>query len=197
MRTRSKYPVTKCLSTKTLIDQWSSLPLFQVQWLGSCLFPSCNLNLPGYGHVFSLFLLYFTLFICVFTLGRVKHVQYGFQHRTMISKASYSVVRNLIFLTLPSMRYNFNSLRLRQNGRRFADDTYKRIFLNENVRIAIKISLKFVPKGPINKIPALFQIMAWRIPGDKPLSEAMVVSLLTHKCVTRPQWVKYLMYLFC
>ena len=49
----------------------------------------------------------------------------------------------------------FNTLRPRQNGRHFPDDTFKRIFLNENVRISIKISLKFVPKGPINKIPAL------------------------------------------
>ena len=56
----------------------------------------------------------------------------------------------------------FNTLRPRQNGRRFADDTFKRIFLNENVRISIKISLKFVPKGPINNNPALVQIMAWR-----------------------------------
>ena len=31
--------------------------------------------------------------------------------------------------------------------------------------------------------------MAWRRPGDKPLSEPMLVSLLTHICVTRPQWV--------
>ena len=31
--------------------------------------------------------------------------------------------------------------------------------------------------------------MAWRRPGDKPLSEPMMVSLLTHICVTRPQWV--------
>ena len=62
--------------------------------------------------------------------------------------------------------------------------------LNENVRISIKISLKFVPKGPINKIPALVQIMIWRRPGDKPLSEPMMVRLLTHICVTRPQWVK-------
>ena len=59
-------------------------------------------------------------------------------------------------------------------------DTFKRIFLNENVIISIKISLKFVPKGPINNSPALVQIMAWRRPGDKPLSEAMMVSLLTH-----------------
>ena len=52
--------------------------------------------------------------------------------------------------------------------------------MNENVRISINISLKFVPKGLINNIPALVQIMAWRRPGDKPLSEPMMVSLLTH-----------------
>ena len=81
-----------------------------------------------------------------------------------------------------------NSLRPRQNGRRFPDD----IFMNENVWILIKISLKFVPKGPINDIPSLVQIMAWRRSGDKPLSEPMMVSLLTHICVTRPQWVNSL-----
>ena len=81
----------------------------------------------------------------------------------------------------------FNTLRPRQNGRRFADDTFKRIFLNENVRISITFSLKFVPKGPINAIPSLVQIMAWRRSGDKPLSEPVMVSLLTHICVTRPQ----------
>ena len=68
-----------------------------------------------------------------------------------------------------------NSLRPRQNGRRFADDSFKCIFLNENVLILIKISLNFIPKGPINNIPALVQIMAWRRLGDKPLSEAMMV----------------------
>ena len=31
--------------------------------------------------------------------------------------------------------------------------------------------------------------MAWRRPGDKSLSEPMMESLLTHICVTRPQWV--------
>ena len=82
-----------------------------------------------------------------------------------------------------------NTLRPIQNGRRFADDTFKPIFLNENIQISIKISLKFVPKVPINNIPALVQIMAWRRPGDKPLSEPMMVCLLTHICITRPQWV--------
>ena len=83
-----------------------------------------------------------------------------------------------------------NTLRPRQNGRHFADDIFKRIFFNENVWISIKLSLKFVPTSPINKILALFQIMAWRRTGDKPLSEAMLVSSLTHKCVTRLHWVK-------
>ena len=83
----------------------------------------------------------------------------------------------------------FNTLRLRQNGRYFADDIFKYIFLNENAWISLKISLKFVPNVPIDNIPALVQIMAWRRPGDKPLSEPMMVSVLTHICVTRPQWV--------
>ena len=82
-----------------------------------------------------------------------------------------------------------NTSRPRQNGRHFADDTFKRIFLNENVRISIKTSLKFLPEDPINNIPALIQLMAWRRSGDKPLSEPMVVCLLTHICVTRHQWI--------
>ena len=84
-----------------------------------------------------------------------------------------------------------NTLRPRQNGRQFLDDIFKRIFLNENVWISLKISLKFVPKGLINNIPALFQIMAWRWPGDMPLSEPIMVNLLTHICVPRPQWANH------
>ena len=67
-----------------------------------------------------------------------------------------------------------NTLKLRLNGRHFADDIFKCIFLNENVWIPSNISLKFDPQGPINNIPALVQIMAWRRPGDKPLSGPMI-----------------------
>ena len=73
-----------------------------------------------------------------------------------------------------------NTLRPRQYGRHFTDNIFKCIFLNENVWMLIKISLMFVPKGPINGIPALVQIMAWRRSVDKPLSEPMMVSLMTH-----------------
>ena len=92
---------------------------------------------------------------------------------------------------------NINSLRPRLNRRPFADDIFNCIFLNENEWILPRISLKFVPRVRINNIPALVQIMAWRRPGDKPLSEPMMVSLLTHICVTRPQWVKSLTHKRC
>ena len=60
-------------------------------------------------------------------------------------------------------------LRPRRYEQHFAEDTFKRVFFNEKVWILIKISLKFVPKGPINNIPALDQIMAWRRPGNKAI----------------------------
>ena len=75
-----------------------------------------------------------------------------------------------------------NTLRQRQNGRHFPHKIFRWIFLNENVCISFKISLKFVPKGPINNFPVSVQIMVWRRPGDKPLSEPIMVSLLTHIC---------------
>ena len=103
------------------------------------------------------------------------------------------------FLKMSSSKYQpfcssltmFNTLRPGHNGWHVTDDTLKCIFLDENIWISITISLKFVPKGPINNIPSLVQIMAWRRPGDMPLSEPMMVSLLTHICVTRPQWVNH------
>ena len=67
--------------------------------------------------------------------------------------------------------------------------TFPNVFSSMKMFEFFKISLKFVPKGQINNIPALVQIMAWRRSGDKPLSEPMMVSLPTHICVTRPQRV--------
>ena len=85
--------------------------------------------------------------------------------------------------------HTFDTLRPRHNGRHFSDDSFQYSFLNENVWISLKISLKNVPKVWINNILTLVEIMAWCWPGDKPLSETVMVSLPTHRCVTRPQWV--------
>ena len=55
---------------------------------------------------------------------------------------------------------NGNTLRLRLNCCHFADDIFKCIFLNENMWISMKMSLKYVPKVRINNIPSLVQKMA-------------------------------------
>ena len=73
-----------------------------------------------------------------------------------------------------------NTLRPRQDGRHFTDNIFKCIFLNENMLTLLKISLKLVFKIQMNNIPALVHIMAWRQTGDKPLSEAKMVSFLMH-----------------
>ena len=124
-------------------------------------------------------------------IGIRFHV-YRLPHGVLWYVARLSVLGLFSWYTamLPSLCNTLNTLKLRQNWRHFTDDIFKCIFMNENVWISIKISLKFVPKGPINNIPAMVQIMAWRRSGDKPLSEPMMVSLLTHICVARPQWVK-------
>ena len=115
---------------------------------------------------------------------------YRFRRNHIIIPVHHSWNDYLWVIFFSTILVLLNTLRPSQNGRHFADDIFKRTFVNENVRISIKISLKFFPKGPINNIPAMVQIMAWRRPGDKPLFETMMVCLPTHICVTRPQWVK-------
>ena len=49
-------------------------------------------------------------------------------------------------------------------------------FMNENICILIRISRKFILKGPIDNKLALVQVMAWRRTGDKPLPEPMLTQ---------------------
>ena len=58
-----------------------------------------------------------------------------------------------------------------------ADNIFKCIFLDENDRIPIQVSLKFVPKSPIDNKPVLVKVMAWRRPGNKPLPESMLTRV--------------------
>ena len=57
-----------------------------------------------------------------------------------------------------------------------ADGIFKCIYLNEDARISIQISLKFVLKSPIYNKSALVLVMAWLRTGDKPLPEAMLTQ---------------------
>ena len=62
------------------------------------------------------------------------------------------------------------------NGRRFANNIFKCIFMNEMFWLSIRISLKFVTKGPFGNKPALVQVVAWRGTGGMPLPEPMVTQ---------------------
>ena len=71
-----------------------------------------------------------------------------------------------------------NSSSPRQNGCRCATNyVFKYIFVNEKFSITINISLKFVPKGPIDNKSALVQVMVWRRTGDKPLPESKLAQI--------------------
>ena len=57
-------------------------------------------------------------------------------------------------------------------------DIFKYIFLNEDDKILIQISLKLVPRSPNDNKPALVQVMAWHRTGDKPLPEPMLTQFI-------------------
>ena len=78
------------------------------------------------------------------------------------------------------MCVNINTSRPRQKMAAVSQTTFSNAFSWMKMFISIKISPKFVPKGPINNIPALVQIMVWCRLGNKPLSEPMTVGLPTH-----------------
>ena len=89
-----------------------------------------------------------------------------------------------------SQQCDINSLRPRRDWRQFADVILKCIFLTENICALFKFHWSlFSPKGPINNIPTFGPIMACRRPGDKPLSEPVIV-LWTLICSSRPECVK-------
>ena len=97
----------------------------------------------------------------------------------------------LLFGQRYGVELQVNTLRPRQNGRRFQDNIFKCILLNGkmhefHLRFHWRLSLRFW----INNIPALVQIMAWGRSGDKPLSEPMIINLLSHVRITCAQWVK-------
>ena len=103
----------------------------------------------------------------------------------------YQQLRNLY-------RWKYSHLyrpRPRRSSDHFAHDRFELIFLFENIWMSLKISLNFVHKVLIRNIPSLVQIslMAWRRQGNKPLSEPVMVSVLTHIYiyiyVTQPLWL--------
>ena len=101
-----------------------------------------------------------------------------------VTSVSSSLWRTLLTLT---------QLPLDKMAAILADDIFRCIFMNEKFCILIEISLKFVPKGPINNNPALVQLMAWRQIGNKPLFEPILTRFTdAYICGTRGRWVNTL-----
>ena len=73
-------------------------------------------------------------------------------------------------------QHAFNTSKPEQNGAILADDIFKCTSLIENNGIQIQISLKCVPRTPIDNKPALVQVMVWRRTGDKPLPEPVMTQ---------------------
>ena len=170
-------------------------------------FETSSCSLWGHCNVFMICHDWLIVFVCVLLIdclcnfgnglgtstdnnkGKLQRKKWIYHHVETVYKNIWKLNgANWAYCSITICALFVNTLRPRQNGRHFPDDIFKWIFLNQNVWISINISLKFVPSGPINNIPTWVQVMAWCRPGDKPLSEAMVVRLPTHICVTRPQW---------
>ena len=106
------------------------------------------------------------------------------------SRKVISGMNNLYRSTLKSWKELCMLTHWGQEKFHFTDNIFKCIFFNEIIQILLKISLKLVPKIWINNISALIQIMAWHWPGDKRLSEPVMVNLQMRICITSHQWVK-------
>ena len=97
-------------------------------------------------------------------------------------------VNNLSYHIIAIGKWQFHTLKPRQSGRHFSGDIFRCIFFNEELEFQLRCQCNLFI-GSIN-IPALVRAMGRRRPGDKPLSEPIMVSLVTHICVTWPPLVK-------
>ena len=87
----------------------------------------------------------------------------------------------VIQATLPQDETQIMIIYLKHTGGKtkwlsFSDDTFKYIYLTQITRVFIKILPNFVPKGPIENMSLLVQVMAWHRKGGKsPLPEPMMI----------------------
>ena len=62
---------------------------------------------------------------------------------------------------LVSVQYTSAYIPPGQNDRHFTNDTFKGTLMNKKIFTSIRISLKFVRKGPMDNAAALVEVMAW------------------------------------
>ena len=106
------------------------------------------------------------------------HVELGKQiyHHTVVDGMDNVTVLMLVILHSIRIVHAFNTLRPRQDGRQFEDYIFKYIFFQRKCLNATKVSLKFVPNGSIDNMPAMVRSMAWCQTGYKSLPEPMLTQ---------------------
>ena len=115
---------------------------------------------------------------CWLTINEVLWYSPEGNSRVMLKISLIRICCKITCLKLPP--YHFENNDLKHWGRdkmatTFAN-TFKYKFVNGIGLISLKISLKFVPKGPVNNIPAVAEIMAWCRSCAKPLSEPIMAQ---------------------
>ena len=105
-----------------------------------------------------------------------------FHSRKSISECRLENGGHLVSASMCWQEGKIHILRSRQNCRHFTDGIFKCIFLNKMYEYRLRFHCSLSPKFELRIFQRWFR-MAWRQPGDKPLSEPMVVGLLTHICV--------------
>ena len=104
------------------------------------------------------------------------HYRFGGERdRTKLRDRPACINVNIIYIS----SYNIlTHLHLDKIAPILADDipVSKCNFRNENGRIPIQISWKFIPKSPFHNKPTLVQVIAWRRTGDEPLPEPVMTK---------------------
>ena len=115
--------------------------------------------------------------------------QFCKHHSHVAVSEAYHWTVKLMMYSVARLRQSSYSSSIELNGRHLADDIFGCISVNEEICILIKISLKFVPKDPIDNNPALVQIMVWRRIATSHYLNQCWPDSLTHLCGTRGIWV--------
>ena len=132
-----------------------------------------------YAHIHTLFYVHTsTPLKCSVNISKIDNAPSNKPSKTVNKRALHvEIYQSVKVWTTPMLQLIIKTHLPLDNVAAFlADEIFKRIFLNENFRILIIISLKFVSKGPIDNTSSLVQVMAWRRTGDKQLPEAMMIQ---------------------
>ena len=130
-----------------------------------------SINMPSSGLILTewdmLAVVFFEYEFHQFALKQCQEMIYKYK-QLFVFLQNYSACKRVLGGNAASGNTGVHLTLPGQNGHHFADNIFKCIFMNEKCCILIRISLKFVPNGPIDNKSSLFQVMAWCQPGDKP-----------------------------